>query len=176
MLVEEGCQIARELYLGIVVNRAAAGPVLMVSSQGGMDIEKVAHETPELIFREAFDPDRGLQSFQVRKLCEKLAFKGATVRAAESFMKKLCRVFVDKDCSLVEINPLVVTATSDSDRLGCQRSRSIKRREFPSCRTDAAARHCRRRTGRSPHCQSRGFLTSSSTATSAAWSMALAWP
>jgi succinyl-CoA synthetase beta subunit len=73
----------------------------------------VAHDTPELIFKEAFDPDRGLQSYQVRKLCEKLELKGATVRSAEQFMKKLCRVFVDKDCSLVEINPLVVTAAGE---------------------------------------------------------------
>ena len=60
MLVEEGCDIARELYLGVVVDRAAAGPVLMVSSEGGMNIEEVAAKTPELIFKEPFDPDAGL--------------------------------------------------------------------------------------------------------------------
>jgi succinyl-CoA synthetase beta subunit len=113
VLVEEGCQISRELYLGIVVDRASAGPVLMVSSQGGMNIEDVAHNTPELIFREAFHPDTGLLSYQARKLAAKLDLKGNSVAAAEKFMKGLCRVFVTSDCSLAEINPLVVTATGD---------------------------------------------------------------
>ncbi len=109
VLVEQGCDIARELYLGIVLDRAAACPVLMMSSEGGVEIEKVAAETPELIFKEHFDPARGLLSFQVRKLCAKLGLTGPTVRAADKFMKALCRVFVDADCSLAEINPLVVT-------------------------------------------------------------------
>lgn len=114
VLVEEGCHIARELYLGIVVDRGAAGPVLMVSSQGGVDIEKVAAETPELIFREPFEPDAGLQPYQTRKLAWQLGFEGRAVRAADTFMRALCRAFVDYDCSLAEINPLVVT---DNDEL-----------------------------------------------------------
>jgi succinyl-CoA synthetase beta subunit len=113
VLVEAGCEIARELYLGIVVDRAAAGPVLMVSSEGGMNIEEVAEKTPELIYRERFDPDSGLQSYQARKLCARLGLKGASVGSAEKFMKGLCRVFVASDCSLAEINPLVVTAQGD---------------------------------------------------------------
>ena len=113
VLVEEGCDIARELYLGIVVDRASAGPVLMVSSEGGMNIEEVAEHTPEKIFREAFHPDMGLFSYQTRKLAEKLGLKGASVRAAEKFMQALCRVFVKYDCSLVEINPLVVTGAGE---------------------------------------------------------------
>lgn len=113
VLVEEGCDIARELYLGIVVDRAAASPVLMMSSEGGMDIEEVAAHTPEKILKEPFDPDRGLQSYQVRKLCAKLDIKGASVRSAEKFMRGLCRVFVDNDCSLAEINPLVVTGAGE---------------------------------------------------------------
>ena len=109
ILVEAGCEIARELYLGIVLDRAAAKPVLMSSNEGGVEIEKVAAETPEKIFKEHFDPGYGLESFQVRKLCKKLNLTGATVRAADGFMKSLCRLFVQLDCSLVEINPLVVT-------------------------------------------------------------------
>lgn len=109
VLVEQGCQIARELYLGIVLDRAAARPVLMVSSEGGVDIELVAAQTPEKIYREHFDPAIGLHSFQVRKLCAKLGLTGSAARAADSFMKALARVFVQYDCSLVEINPLVVT-------------------------------------------------------------------
>lgn len=109
VLVEQGCDIARELYLGIVVDRAANSPVLMVSTEGGMDIEKVAEETPELIFKEAFQPDAGLQPYQARKLCKKLGIDGPTARAADKFMRGICKLFVDLDCSLAEINPLVVT-------------------------------------------------------------------
>ncbi len=74
VLVEAGCEIARELYLGIVIDRAAGLPVLMASSAGGMNIEDVAAKTPELIFKETFDPDAGLQSYQVRKLCAQLNY------------------------------------------------------------------------------------------------------
>jgi len=113
VLVEEGCDIGRELYLGIVVDRAAAGPVLMVSSEGGMNIEEVAEKTPELIFKEAFYPDLGLMPYQARKLANLLGLKGASIRSAEKFMQALCRVFVKSDCSLAEINPLVVTKAGD---------------------------------------------------------------
>ena len=109
VFVEEGCKIARELYLGIVLDRAVAKPVLMCSSEGGVEIEKVAHETPELIYKEHFDPHFGLQSYQVRKLCVKLGLTGKSVASAEKFMRTLCKMYVQYDCSLVEINPLVVT-------------------------------------------------------------------
>ena len=113
VLVEEGCDIARELYLGIVVDRASSGPVLMVSSEGGMDIEKVAAETPEKIFKESFHPDTGLLSYQARKLAAKLELTGKSVRSAEKFMRAMCRTFVQSDCSLAEINPLVVTGEGE---------------------------------------------------------------
>ena len=113
VLIEAGCDIARELYLGIVLDRAAAMPVLMCSQEGGVEIEKVAHETPEKIFKEHFDPAQGIESFQVRKLCKRLGITGKSVRAADKFMKALCRMFVELDCSLMEINPLVVTNEGD---------------------------------------------------------------
>jgi len=113
VLVEEGCDIARELYLGIVLDRAAARPVLMASQEGGVEIEKVAAETPEKIFKAHFDPAVGLESHQVRTLCYRLGITGASVRSAEKFMKALCRLYVDQDCSLAEINPLVVTGAGD---------------------------------------------------------------
>ncbi|QGJ71596.1 Succinate--CoA ligase [ADP-forming] subunit beta [Planctomycetales bacterium 10988] len=113
VLVEAGCDIARELYLGIVVDRGASKPVLMVSSEGGVEIEKVAEETPEKIFKEPFDPDLGLMSYQARKLAAKLGITGPSVRAADKFMRGLCKVFVNKDCSLAEINPLVITGDGD---------------------------------------------------------------
>jgi succinyl-CoA synthetase beta subunit len=113
VLVEEGCEIARELYLGILVDRSVAGPVLIASPAGGMNIEEVAAKTPELIFKEPFAADAGLQPYQVRKLAAKLDLKGTSVRSAEKFLRSLCRVFVQIDCSLVEVNPLVVTKSGD---------------------------------------------------------------
>jgi len=101
------------MYLGIVLDRAAAKPVLMVSTEGGVEIEKVAAETPHLIHKEHFDPNVGLLSFQVRKLCFQLNITGASVASAERFMKALCRMYVQLDCSLVEINPLVVTKAGE---------------------------------------------------------------
>lgn len=113
IFVEQGCSIARELYLGIVLDRAASMPVLMVSTEGGVEIEKVAEETPELILKEHFDPAVGLESFQVRKLCKKLGIEGPAARAADKFMKAICRFSVDYDCSLTEINPLVITTEGE---------------------------------------------------------------
>ena len=109
VLVEAGCDIARELYLGIVIDRACGLPVLMVSSEGGVNIEEVAAKTPELIFKESFHPDQGLQASQVASLCKKLDIAGESVKSAEHFMTSLCKLFVDLDCSIAEINPLVVT-------------------------------------------------------------------
>ncbi len=109
VLIEAGCDIARELYLGIVIDRSAGLPVLMASAAGGVNIEEVAAKTPELIFKEPFHPDTGLQSYQVRKLCKKLEISGKAVRAADKFMRTLCRFFVEMDASLAEINPLVIT-------------------------------------------------------------------
>lgn len=109
VFLEEGCDIARELYLGIVLDRAEKKPVIMMSSEGGVEIEKVAAETPELIHKIYFDPHVGVDSYQVRKVCEKLNITGATVRSADKFMKALSRMYIDYDCSLAEINPLVIT-------------------------------------------------------------------
>jgi succinyl-CoA synthetase beta subunit len=113
VFVEAGCSIERELYLGIVLDRATAMPVLMVSSEGGVEIEKVAEESPEKIFREHFHPSVGLHSFQVRKLCKKLGITGPAARAADHFMKSLCKFYVDLDCSMAEINPLVITKSGE---------------------------------------------------------------
>jgi succinyl-CoA synthetase beta subunit len=113
VLVEAGCDIARELYLGIVLDRAASKPVIMCSQEGGVDIEKVAHETPEKIFKEHFDPSQGIESYQVRKLCKRLGITGKSVASADKFMQALCRMFVKLDCSLMEINPLVVTKSGE---------------------------------------------------------------
>lgn len=113
VLVEEGCDIARELYLGIVLDRAAAMPVLMCSQEGGVEIEKVAAETPEKIFKEHFDPQVGLRSEQVSRLCGQLGLTDHSVESADKFMKALCKLYVDLDGSLVEINPLVVKSNGE---------------------------------------------------------------
>ena len=92
VLVEQGCDIGRELYLGIVLDRGAAMPVLMVSSEGGVEIEKVAAETPEKIFREHFHPQLGLDGYQVRKLCKKLNITGPAAPRGRHFHAGLVQV------------------------------------------------------------------------------------
>ncbi|MBL9094089.1 MAG: ADP-forming succinate--CoA ligase subunit beta [Planctomycetaceae bacterium] len=109
VLVEAGCNIDRELYLGIVVDRSAKGPVFMVSPDGGMNIEEVAEKTPDRIFHESFDVDSGLQPYQARKLATLLGIKGKSIGTADKFFRALSKMFVAYDCSMVEINPLVVT-------------------------------------------------------------------
>jgi succinyl-CoA synthetase beta subunit len=109
VFVEAGCDIARELYLGIVLDRAVAKPVLMASTEGGVEIETVAEKTPEKIFKEHFDPAIGLDAYQVRKLCKKLGITGTAAKAASKFMTAICRFYVDFDCEMTEINPLVIT-------------------------------------------------------------------
>ncbi|MFO1004455.1 MAG: ADP-forming succinate--CoA ligase subunit beta [Planctomycetaceae bacterium] len=109
LLVEQGLQIERELYLGIVVDRETGLPCVMMSSEGGMNIEDVAHDTPEKIFREHFDVSLGFQPFQARKLAYALGLSDEAVKFAQSFLPKIAKFFVDRDCSMVEINPLVVT-------------------------------------------------------------------
>jgi succinyl-CoA synthetase beta subunit len=110
ILVEEGLQMERELYLGIVLDRSTQMPVVMVSPDGGMEIEKVAHETPERIFKAFVHPGIGLQAFQCRKLAFSLGLSGEQVGKAVKMMMSLYAAFIATDASLLEINPLVVTA------------------------------------------------------------------
>ncbi len=109
LFVEQGLKISRELYLGIVVDREVGGPVLIMSSEGGMNIEDVAHNSPEKILSEPFDAALGLFPYQARKLAYALGFDATAVRSAEKFLPRICRFFVDYDCSMTEINPLVLT-------------------------------------------------------------------
>jgi succinyl-CoA synthetase beta subunit len=113
VLVEEGLGIARELYLGLVIDRAAERAVMMASPAGGMEIEKVAAETPELIFKEAIDPATGFLTFQGRKLAFALGLQGPQVAQAVKFMTAIYQAFVATDASLIEINPLIVTNAGD---------------------------------------------------------------
>ncbi|CAM4256194.1 MULTISPECIES: ADP-forming succinate--CoA ligase subunit beta [Paenibacillus] len=110
LLIEEGCQIAKEYYIGIVVDRSSGRVVMMASEEGGTEIEEVAATHPEKIFKEIIDPAVGLQTFQARKLAYSIAIPNELVNKAVKFMQALYLAFVDKDCSIAEINPLVVTA------------------------------------------------------------------
>ena len=110
VLVEEPLDIERELYVGIVTDGAARGPVVMVSEAGGMDIEEVAETTPDRIMRIAVDPGLGLQPYQGRRIAYGLGMGPAQVRPVASMMQSLYRIFRESDCSLVEINPLAVTS------------------------------------------------------------------
>lgn len=109
LLIEEGCDIRKEYYVGVVVDRATGRVVMMASEEGGTEIEEVAAATPEKIFKEVVDPAIGLQTFQARKLAYSIHIPNELVNKAAQFMMALYAAFVDKDCSIAEINPLVVT-------------------------------------------------------------------
>ncbi|MBI3406111.1 MAG: ADP-forming succinate--CoA ligase subunit beta [Acidobacteria bacterium] len=109
LLIEEGLDIKRELYLGLLVDRAVGKPVFMASAAGGMDIEEVAHKDPGAILREHIDPAVGLQAYQARKLAFGIGLTGDAATNAVPFMQALYRAFNETDASLLEINPCVVT-------------------------------------------------------------------
>ncbi|MDN4523437.1 ADP-forming succinate--CoA ligase subunit beta [Fictibacillus fluitans] len=109
LLIEEGCDIKKEYYIGLVLDRATSSVVLMGSEEGGTEIEEVAEKTPEKIFKEVVDPAIGLQAFQARRLAFNINIPKELVNKAAKFMIGLYTAFVEKDCSIAEINPLVVT-------------------------------------------------------------------
>jgi succinyl-CoA synthetase beta subunit len=109
VLIEEGCDIAQELYCGMVLDRQRGQPVCMVSPVGGMDIEEVAATTPDQIFRESIDILLGLAPFQARRLVEQLKVGTESQQAMPPLLRKLYEVFYEKDCTLLEINPLILT-------------------------------------------------------------------
>jgi succinyl-CoA synthetase beta subunit len=109
VLVEEASNVARELYLSILVDGTSRLPVMMASEAGGMEIEEVAQSAPEKIFKSYIDPAIGFQPFQGRKLAYGMNLDGGQIGEAARLMTNLCKLFMDKDCSLAEINPLVVT-------------------------------------------------------------------
>ncbi|MBD3878281.1 MAG: ADP-forming succinate--CoA ligase subunit beta [Quinella sp. 1Q5] len=113
LLIEAGSNIKKEYYLSFVIDRQTAQIVMMGSAEGGVEIEKVATETPDKIFKEFIDPAIGLAPFQATRMAYKLNFPKETIRKATKLMINLYTAFVRKDCSLAEINPLVVTAEND---------------------------------------------------------------
>ena len=113
VLVEEGCAIARELYLGLVLDRASGWVTMMASTEGGVEIEEVAAREPEKILRESIDPAVGLQAYQARKLAFALDLPKTSINKFVAFATSLYRAYIEADASLVEINPLVVTKSDD---------------------------------------------------------------
>jgi succinyl-CoA synthetase beta subunit len=109
LLIEEGCDIKKEYYVGLVLDRATSRVVLMASEEGGTEIEEVAEQTPEKIFKEEIDPVVGLTPFQARRVAFNINIPKELVNQAVKFMMGLYNAYVDKDCSIAEINPLVIT-------------------------------------------------------------------
>jgi succinyl-CoA synthetase beta subunit len=108
VMIAESVTISKELYLAILMDRESCQPVIVVSTEGGMDIEEVAEKTPEKILREYVNPLAGLQAYQVRKLCENLGLQ-TTARQFGRLLHSLYKLFIECDCSMVEINPVVIT-------------------------------------------------------------------
>ena len=113
VLVAESADIAREIYFAILLDRATAAPLIVASTEGGVEIEAVAAKSPEKIIREPIDPVAGLQPFQTRKLAKELKFESSQISKAAKLFDGLFRTFVGLDCSMVEVNPLVVTTTGE---------------------------------------------------------------
>lgn len=113
LLIEEGCNIDKEYYIGLVLDRSISRVVLMGSAEGGMEIEEVAAKSPEKIFKEIIDPAVGLTGFQARRLAFNLGFPYSTVNKVAKLLLNLYRAYVEKDCMIAEINPLVTTKEGD---------------------------------------------------------------
>ncbi len=109
VLIAEAVDIEKEYYLAILMDRDSRSPVIVISTEGGVNIEDVAENTPELIHNEAVHPLAGLQPYEVRKLCKKLGFAGDQAKQFAKLLKSLFNLFLECDCSMVEINPLVTT-------------------------------------------------------------------
>ncbi|MFN3075605.1 MAG: ADP-forming succinate--CoA ligase subunit beta [Alphaproteobacteria bacterium] len=118
--IEHGCDIARELYLGMLVDRASGRVTIMASTEGGMEIEKVAAETPEKILKVGIDPATGIQPFHARKIAFGLGLEGKQVGSATKFIAAMYECFMSLDASIVEINPLVVTPDGVVLALDCK--------------------------------------------------------
>ena len=174
LLVTAGCSIAKEYYVGVLLDRQVSQPLVMASAEGGVEIEEVAANEPEKIFKEHFSADAGLQPYQGRVIAKKLGFSGKLIQKAASLLVKLARTYLGTDASLVEINPLVF----DGGRRARRARREVQLRRptlffvTPRSRSIAiSTRKSRRRFGP----VSSTSATSSWTATSAVWSTAPGW-
>ena len=113
VLIAESADIEREIYFAVLLDRATAAPLIVASTEGGVEIEIVAEKSPEKIMREPIDPLAGLQPFQTRKLAKQLGFTSSQIKPAAKLFSALYRTFLESDCSMVEVNPLVVTKSGE---------------------------------------------------------------
>ncbi len=113
ILVEEGCDIERELYLGMLLDRELSRLTIMASTEGGMSIEEVAEATPEKIFRLPINPQIGLRAYHARRIAFALGLEGSQVSSGTKFILAMYRAFIELDANIIEMNPLVVTASGD---------------------------------------------------------------
>jgi succinyl-CoA synthetase beta subunit len=120
LYIEQGCDIKKEYYVAVLLDRHEGRVVMMASSEGGMDIEEVAHKTPHLIHKAIIDPAVGMQAFQARQLAFKIGMRGDVVNKGVKVLMGLYKVFKDSDCSLAEINPLVATGEGQVIPLDCK--------------------------------------------------------
>ncbi len=141
MLIEEGVSIEKEFYAGIVLDRQIGKNTVMVSTEGGVEIEKVAAETPEKILKEPIDPGFGLQGYQARRLGFGLGLKGTAFKNFVVFIQRLVKAYEDLDCSLLEINPLVLTTDGDMIALDAKMNFDdnalFRHKEYPELRDTA---------------------------------------
>ncbi len=169
--VEEGCDIARELYLGVLIDRETGRVTLIASTEGGVEIEEVAERSPDKILRVAIDPATGIEPFHARDIAFGLGLEGAQIGTAVKFVTALYRAFTELDASVVEINPLVVTGAGELR--GARRQDEVRRqRPLPPPGDRGVARRGRGGPDRGRGRPSTRSTTSSSTAISAAWSTA----
>jgi len=138
--IEEGCNIARELYLSMLLDRATSWVTVMASTEGGMDIEEVAAKTPEKIIKVAIDPATGLQPFHARKIAFGLGLEGAQIRSAVTFLRGMYKAYTELDASLVEINPLVATGAGDllalDDKMNFDNNGLFRQKEVAALRDE----------------------------------------
>jgi len=113
LYIEEGCDIARELYLSLLIDRASSRVTIMASTEGGMDIEEVAESSPEKIFKETIDPKAGLTDAQCETVAAGLKLEGGQIESCKQFLHAMYKCFLETDADVVEINPLVVTGSGD---------------------------------------------------------------
>ena len=176
IMIAQAVEIAHEYYLGIVLDRTKRQPVVMASRQGGVEIEEVAKRDPAAIIKQWMHPHLGLQEFQVRALVAALGFDGEQARQAGQVIRKLAGLFVAKDCTLAEINPLVLTKDGKvlaiDAKMNFDDSAIFRHSDLQKAMYD---RDRRGEPQRDPRQQGQPSTTSPSTAGSAAWSTAPAW-
>ncbi len=136
--IEQGLQIAREIYLAMLVDREARRVLFMASTEGGVEIEKVAAETPEKILKEWVDPATGLMPYQARKIGFKLGLSGTTMNEFVSFATKMYEMFMKEDCALVEVNPFMITKDGSvvalDAKIGLEENASFRHKEWETLR------------------------------------------